>query len=87
MKNHSCESDCEMSVGLRGRWCTFIQGGSRGCVIGAIAIPKTFESSFSYHDFVQFGKQRLRDEVILTSIVLSQQCCEVSFMYLTVVNL
>jgi len=25
--------------------------------VGAIASPKTFESNFIHHDFVQFGKQ------------------------------
>ena len=50
--------------------------GSRG----AIAPPKTYESNFIHHDFVQFGKQHSRYKAILSSIVLSQQCCEVSLL-------
>jgi len=52
--------------------------------IGAIAPPKTYESNFIHHDFVQFGKQHSRYKVILSSIILSQQCCEVYFISLTV---
>jgi len=37
---------------------------------------KTYEINFIRHDFVQFGKQHVRYKVILSSIVLSQQCCE-----------
>jgi len=48
--------------------------------------PETYESNFFYHDFVQFGKQHWRFKAILTSIVLSQQCCEVYFMSFTVMN-
>jgi len=59
--------------------------------------PKTYESNFTDHDFVQFGKQHIktnsfifilshcsRYKAILLSIVLSQQCCEVYFIPLTV---
>jgi len=52
----------------------------------AIALPKTFESNFIHHDFERFRKQHLRYKAILPSIVLSQQCCEVCFISLTVVN-
>jgi len=48
--------------------------------------PKTYESNFFQHDFVKFGKQHSRYKAILLSIVLSQQCCEVYFMFLAVVN-
>ena len=48
--------------------------------------PKTYIRNFSLHDFVQFGKQHSRYKVILTSIVLSQQCCKVYLMPLAVVN-
>ena len=48
--------------------------------------PKTCESNFSHHEFVQFGKQHSRYKAILPSNVLSQQCCEVYFISLTVVN-
>jgi len=55
--------------------------------IGALtSFPKTYESNFIHHDFVQFGKQHSRYKAILSSIVLSQQCCEVYFISLTVVN-
>jgi len=48
--------------------------------------PKTYRSNFFHHDFVQFGKQHSRYKAILTSTGLSQQCCEVYFMSLAVVN-
>ena len=60
------------------------QGRIQGGTIGAIAPPKTYESSFIHHDFVHFGKQY--SWYILQSIVLLQQCCEVYFISLTVVN-
>jgi len=47
--------------------------------IGAIAPPKTYESKFVHHDFVQFGKQHSEFKAILSSIVLSQQCCDVGY--------
>jgi len=62
--------------------CGGLRGGSRG----AIAPPKTYESNFIHHDFAQFRKQDLRYKAILPSIVLSQQCCEVYFISLAVVN-
>ena len=49
--------------------------------------PKTYGSNFIYHNFVQFGKQHSRHTAILSSIVLSQQCCEVYFISLTVAKL
>jgi len=39
--------------------------------------PKTYESNFFSPHFVQFGKQHSQFKAILSSIVLSQQCCEV----------
>jgi len=60
-----------------------IQGGRES---GTIAPPKTYESNFFHHNFVQFGKKRSRYKAMLTSIVLSKQCCEGYFMSLTVVN-
>jgi len=48
--------------------------------------PKTYESNFFRHDFVQFGKQHSRCKAILLSVVLSQQSCEVYLMSLTVEN-
>jgi len=46
--------------------------------------PKTYESNFIHHVFVQFGKQHSRYKAILPSI-LSQQCCEYT-SYLAVVK-
>jgi len=46
----------------------------------------TYESNFIRHDLVQFGKQYSRYKAILPLIVLSQQCCEVYFISLIVVN-
>ena len=50
----------------------------------AIAPFNTYDSNFIHHDFVQIREQHLRLKVILSSIVLSQQCCEVYFISLTV---
>jgi len=61
------------------------QGGSRG-QLGLSLPPKTYVSNFINHDFVQFRKQHSRYKAILPSIVLSQQCCEVHFISLTLVN-
>jgi len=44
------------------------------------------KSNFFHDDFVQFGKQHSRFKANLPPIVLSQQCCEVCFVSLTVVN-
>jgi len=46
--------------------------------------PKTCESNFIHHNFLQSGKQHSRCKAILPSIVLSQQCCEVYVISLTV---
>jgi len=35
--------------------CELTRGGTKG-MIGAIAPPKTYESNFFHHDFVQFGR-------------------------------
>ena len=43
---------------------------------GAIAPPKTYENNFIHHEFLQFQKQ-YSPMAILSSIILSQQCCEV----------
>ena len=52
-----------------------IQGGDRGdCP------PKTCESNFIQHNFVQFVKQHSRYKATLSSIVLSQECCEDYFI-------
>jgi len=52
-------------------------GAHPGGAIGAISLPITYESNFFHHDFLQCGKQDSRHKVILPSIVLSQQGCEV----------
>jgi len=57
-----------------------------GGVFGAIAPHKTYKSNFIHHNFAKFTKQHLRYKAILTSIVMSQQCCEVYFICLTIVN-
>jgi len=54
--------------------------------IGAIAPPKTYKSNSIHHYFVQFGKQHSQFKAILPSIVLSQQFCDVYFIFLTVVT-
>jgi len=46
--------------------------------------PKTCESNFVHHNFLQSGKQHSRYKAILLSIVLSQQCCEVYVISLAV---
>jgi len=43
-----------------------------------LPLPKTYESNFNHHDFVQFGKQHSPYKAILSSILLSQKCCEVA---------
>jgi len=58
--------------------CAFRGGGDRP--------PKTYESNLIRHDFVQLGKQHSRYKAILSSIVLSQQCCEAYFISLTVMK-
>jgi len=54
-----------------------------GGAIGAIP-PETYERNFIRHDFVQYGKQHSRYKAMLSSIVLSQQCCKAYFTSLTV---
>ena len=56
---------CRRWISLRG------SGGSRGSDWGDRP-PKTYESNFFHHDFVQFGEQHSRYKAILTSIVLPQ---------------
>jgi len=47
-----------------------------------IAQPKTCESNFVHHNFVQFGKQNSQIKAILSSIILSQQRCEANYISL-----
>jgi len=55
-----------------------LRGVSRG-LIGAIAHPKTYESNFIHHNFVQFGKQHSRYKAILCSLLF----CHNSFVKYT----
>jgi len=64
----------------------FTAGADSGGAIGAIAPLKPTKVAFFHHDFLQFGKQYPQYKVILQSIVLPQQCCEVYFVCLTIVN-
>ena len=66
--------------------CCCAQGLIQEGAIGTIIHPQTHKSNFNHHDFVQFGKQHSRCKAILSSIVLSQQCCEVYLISLTVGN-
>ena len=49
--------------------------------------PQNLRKYLFHNEFVQSGKQHSRYKGILPSIVLSQQCCEVYFISLTVVKL
>jgi len=49
-----------------------------------IATPTTVESHFIHHNFLQFGKKHSRYKIISSSTVLSNQCCGVLFIALTV---
>ena len=53
---------------------------------GSDCPPKPKKVTYFHHDFVEFGKKHSRHKAIWSSIVLSQQCCEVYFISLTVVN-
>jgi len=46
--------------------------------------PKNYKSNFIHNDFLQFGKQHSRYKANLSSIVSSQQCCEIYFIPLIV---
>jgi len=56
----------------------------QGRIQGEIVPPKTCESNFIHHNVLQSGKQHSRYKAKLSSIVLSQQCCEVYSISLTV---
>ena len=62
-------------------------GADPGGEIEAISPPKTYKSNFFHHDFVQVGKKYSRRKAILSSVALSQQCCEVYLISLAIVNL
>jgi len=56
----------------------------KGLLAGVIAPPKTYISNFVIS---QFGKQYSRYKTILPSTDLSQQCCHVYFICVTIVSL
>jgi len=60
------------------------QGPIQSMAIGEIVPHKSSESIFTHYDFLQFRKQHVRYKTISSSIVLSQQFCEVFFISLTV---
>jgi len=62
------------------------QGRTQGESTRSIAPPKTYESIFIHHHFSKFGKQPSRYKSVLSSVALSQQCYEVYFISLAVVN-
>jgi len=82
----------DLQIRIQRKWCSgtttfFYIFQSQGQIQrGAIAPPKTYEINIFHHDFVQFGKHHWRYKAHLGPIVLSQQCCEVYFTSLTVVN-
>jgi len=49
--------------------------------------PKTYESNFIHHNFVQIGKQHSRFKGILSLTALLHQSCEVCFTPLTLARL
>jgi len=51
-----------------------------------IATPRTVESDFIHHNFLQFRKKHSRYKIIRSSTVLSKQCCGVHLNTLTVVK-
>ena len=59
-------------------WATWSPKGESRGAIEAIVPPKTWESNFIHHYFVQLKKQHSRYKAILSTIVLSQQCWEVT---------
>jgi len=65
--------------------CLRSRSGSGGA-IGAIAPPKTNESNFIHHDFVQFRKKHSRYNAILPYIIWSHRWSIGYFISLTVVN-
>jgi len=79
---------CLVVLHLR-KMSTFIDPGAdtEGGIRAIAALKDTYESIFIHHNFVKFGKQHSRYMAILSSVVLSQQCCEVYFISLTVAKL
>ena len=49
--------------------------------------PKTWESNFIHHDFLQLVKKHSRYKAILSSIALSQEGCEICYIPLRVAKL
>ena len=86
--NFHTENSSQKSLLLR----SFFWQNSFGChlrfkkrrIHGGRSPPKSYESNLIHHNFLKFGKQHLRHEAILLSIVLSQQFCEACFNLLAV---
>jgi len=60
--------------------CATVQGR----IQMAIAPSKTYENNYIHHNFVQLRKQHSRYKATLSSIILSQQCCEAYLISLAV---
>ena len=72
---------------LRCTRCTWLFQSSHGRILGGDwGDLKQAKSIFIHPNFLQFGKQHSRYKPILSSFVLSQQCCEVYFISLAAVN-
>ena len=89
---HKCQQDpvvkpyagCSSPLAVFTEYYRLLRAG--GDSEGGHSPPTTYESNLIHHDFVEFGKQHSRYNAILSSIVLSQQCCEVYFISLTVMK-
>jgi len=72
---------------LRCTRCTWLFQSSHGRILGGDwGDLKQAKSIFIHPNFLQFGKQHSRYKPILSSFVLSQQCCKVYFISLAAVN-
>ena len=85
IKQHQC-SNPSKHCRILFRWIFRPGADPGGGAIGAIAPLKTYKNNFIHRHFAQCKKQHLRYKAILTSIVMSQKCCEVYFICLTIVN-
>ena len=77
----------EVADRFNDKWIAKLLFLVRGESKGGDRPPETYESNFIRHNFVQFGKLHSLHMAILSSIVLSQQCCEAYFISLTVATL
>jgi len=81
---HRTQANSLELVVRQNRWRP--QGVKTGVNPGDHHPPENQRMNFIHHDCVQFGKQHSQYKAILSSIVLSRQCCEVYFISLTVGN-